>query len=50
MILAAASILERRIYPTEMMLDFFWLVFTKSASTANVDGFVSPGVQAHLSS
>ena len=41
MILAAASILERQVCPSEMLLDFLWLLFARSHSAANVDSFVS---------
>jgi len=41
MVLAAASLLDKPIYPTKMVLDFFWLLFSKAALVGNVNGFVS---------
>lgn len=41
MIQAVASMLERRVYPAEMLLDSLWLLFSKAAFAENVDGFVS---------
>lgn len=41
MIEALAEVLSRRILPIDFTLDFMWLLFTKSASAINIDGFVS---------
>ena len=38
---AIASIIEKRCYPTEILLDFLWLLFTKASLVGNIDGFVS---------
>jgi len=38
---ALAEVLSRRILPIDFTLDFMWLLFTKSASAINIDGFVS---------
>jgi hypothetical protein len=39
-ITSVIELLQARRYPTEMLLDFMWLLFTTSTSTANIDGFV----------
>ena len=45
MIRAAAMALDQRIHSAGVLLDFLWLLFTKSSSAANIDGFVSFGWQ-----
>jgi hypothetical protein len=40
-IMSVIGLLQARQYPTKMLLDFMWLLFTRSASASNVDGFVS---------
>ena len=42
LIASLSSLLENKEYPTESLLDFMWLLFTRSTSTANIDGFVRP--------
>jgi len=37
-----AKLLRRKMLPTEVTLDFMWLLFTRSANVVNIDGFVSP--------
>ncbi|ORY30604.1 hypothetical protein BCR39DRAFT_529130 [Naematelia encephala] len=40
MVLAAADILRSGKYPHELLLDFFWLLFTRATMVVNVDGFL----------
>lgn len=35
-----ASLLRRKDYPAEMLLDFLWLLLTRAGSAENVDGFL----------
>ena len=37
---ALAKLLIDKTLPTEIVLDFMWLLFTRSTSAANIDGFV----------
>lgn len=39
-IVSVVGLLQARRYPKEMLLDFTWLLFTRSTSAANIDGFV----------
>lgn len=41
MLSAVGSLIDKQTYPSEILLDFLWLVMTKASSVANVDSFVS---------
>jgi hypothetical protein len=41
MMTTATSLVRGRLCAPELVLDFFWLLFTKASLADNVDGYVS---------